>query len=65
MRKCPICEKRNLVEADDIIFEIDSHFFVEKGSRCTNCGEEFFYEEETQIMIEKARRLGIWGNEKV
>jgi len=34
--------------------------FVERGERCTNCGEEFIFEEEAQRTIEAARKLGIW-----
>ncbi len=58
---CPVCEKGNLIEVDDIISEIEGHFFVQKGKRCSNCGEEFINEKEGQKMIEIARKLGIWG----
>ena len=61
MRKCLICEKGNLIEVDDIISEIEGHFFIEKGLRCTACGEEFLDEKIAQKTIEIARRLGIWG----
>ena len=61
MTKCPNCEKGNLAEAEDIISEIEGHFFVVKGKRCTSCGEEFISEKEGQKMIEIARNLGIWG----
>ena len=47
--------------ADDILSEIDGYAFVERGRRCTACGEEFIPEEEGQRMIKVARRLGIWG----
>ena len=47
--------------ADDIVSEIDGYTFVERGRRCTNCGEEFIPEEESQRMIKVARRLGLWG----
>ncbi|MEK6936665.1 MAG: hypothetical protein AABW58_01185 [Nanoarchaeota archaeon] len=61
MKKCLICEKGTLVEVDDIISEIESYFFIEKGKRCTNCSEEFLDEKTSQKTIEIARRLGIWG----
>ena len=61
MKICPICEKGNLLEADDIISEIEGHFFVERGTRCNKCGEEFISEKQSQKTIEIARRLGIWG----
>jgi len=47
--------------ADDIVSEIDGYTFVERGRRCTECGEEFIPEEESQRMIKVARRLGLWG----
>ena len=46
---------------DDIVSEIQGYAFVERGRRCTACGEEFIPEEESQRMIKVARRLGIWG----
>ena len=58
---CPKCEKNNLVEVEDIISEIEGHFFVVKGKRCLSCGEEFISEKEGQKMIQIARNLGIWG----
>jgi len=61
MKKCPVCEKESFVEVDDIISEIEGHFFVTKGKRCVSCGEEFINEKEGQRMIEIARRMGIWG----
>src|SRR3989344_8998916 len=61
MKKCPICEKGELIEVDDIVSEIEGHFFIEKGSRCNFCGEEFIPEKISQKTIEIARRLGIWG----
>lgn len=61
MVKCPNCEKDKLVEVNDIISEIEGHFFVVKGKRCASCGEEFVSENEGQKMIEIARNLGIWG----
>ena len=47
--------------ADDIVSEIDGYTFVERGRRCTSCGEEFIPEDESQRMIKVARRLGLWG----
>ncbi len=58
---CPVCEKGDLIEVDDIISEVEGHLFVQKGERCSNCGEEFINEKEGQKMIEIARKLGIWG----
>lgn len=60
MRKCLICDKGELVEAEDIILEMEGYVFVVKGHRCSNCKEEFPYEEETQRTISIARKLGIW-----
>jgi len=59
-KKCPSCEKATLVEVADIISELGGYVFVEKGERCTACGEEFPYEEQSQQTIEAARRLGVW-----
>ncbi|MBI3051666.1 YgiT-type zinc finger protein [Candidatus Woesearchaeota archaeon] len=58
MRKCPVCGG-TAIQADDIVSEIEGHFFVVKG--CSKCGEEFISEKEGNKMIEIARRLGIWG----
>lgn len=60
-RRCPVCGKSQLVPADDIVSEIDAYTFVERGRRCTRCGEEFIPEDESQRMIKVARRLGLWG----
>lgn len=59
--ECPSCEQGTLAPANDIVSEIDGHFFVESGSRCTHCREEFVPEKEGQKMIEAARKLGLWG----
>ncbi len=61
MKKCPVCEEGNLIEVEDVISEIEGHFFIEKGLRCTKCSEEFIDEKQSQKTIEIARRLGIWG----
>jgi hypothetical protein len=61
MKNCLICGKGELVEVEDIISEIEGHFFIEKGKRCSNCGEEFISEKTSQNTIEIARRLGLWG----
>ena len=58
---CPNCEKNKLAEVNDIISEIEGHFFVVNGKRCVSCGVEFVPEKEGQKMIEIARNLGIWG----
>ncbi len=60
-KKCPVCGKGKLAAVEDIVSEIEGYFFVEKGHRCTSCGEEFIPEEEGQKMIKIARRLKIWG----
>jgi len=60
-RPCPVCGEGQLVPADDIVSEIDGYTFVERGRRCTKCGEEFIPEDESQRMIKVARRLGLWG----
>jgi len=60
-RRCPVCGKGELVPADDIVSEIDGYTFVERGRRCTECGEEFIPEDESRRMIKVARRLGLWG----
>lgn len=60
-KKCPICNTGELVEVEDITSEIDGFVFVEKGERCTSCGEEFISEGEGQKMIRIARRLKLWG----
>ncbi len=61
VRRCPVCGQGELVPADDIVSEIEGYTFIERGRRCTACGEEFLPEEESQRMIRVARRLGIWG----
>ena len=63
MRKrkvCPSCGKGELIQVSDIISEFGGYVFVEKGERCTACGEEFPYEEDSQRTIEAARKLGVW-----
>ena len=49
------------MKATDIVSEIEGHFFVESGERCTSCGEEFVNEKEGQKTINIARKLGLWG----
>ena len=60
MRKCTVCEKGNLVKVEDITLEVEGYVFIVKGERCSNCNEEFPYEEETQKTISVARKLGVW-----
>ncbi len=62
MRKCPVCEKGELVKVRDIASDVEGHFFIESGERCTSCSEEFVSEKEGQKTIEIAKRLGIWGS---
>ena len=50
--ECPNCEKDKLMEVDDIVSEIEGHFFVVRGKRCTSCGEEFVPEKEGQKGME-------------
>src|SRR3990167_2271721 len=57
---CPICEKGNLIEVDNIVSEIDGYVFIEKGQRCTGCGEEFIHEKDAQRTIDVAKKLGVW-----
>ncbi len=58
---CPICEKGSLVKVDDVVSEIEGHYFVESGKRCTECSEESLNEKQGQKTIGIARRMGIWG----
>ncbi len=60
MKKCLVCEKGSLNKVEDIILEVEGYVFVVKGEKCNNCTEEFPYEEETQRMVDAARKLGIW-----
>jgi len=60
-RICPVCEKGDLVPVEDIVSEIEGLTFVERGDRCTHCGEEFIPEEEGARTIRVAKRLGLWG----
>ena len=59
--KCPSCGKGELLAVDDILSEIEGLTFVERGHRCSFCGEEFIDEADTDRTIKVARRLGIWG----
>ena len=58
---CPVCGKGQLVPVDDILSEIQGLNFVERGHRCTACGEEFIDEEDSDRTVKVAQRLGIWG----
>ena len=60
MKKCLICEKGNLIKADDILFEVENYVFILKGERCDYCNEEIPYEEEMYRAIEAAKKLGVW-----
>ena len=55
-----MCEKGELLKVEDITLEIEGYVFIVKGERCSNCNEEFPYEEETQKTIIIARKLGVW-----
>jgi hypothetical protein len=59
--KCPVCGKGDLQLVDDILSEIEGLAFVERGHRCSACGEEFVDEADSNRTIKVARRLGIWG----
>src|SRR3989344_9579998 len=61
MRKCPICEKGNFEKVEDIALDVEGYIFILNGNRCSECKEEFPYEEETQKAITIARKLGIWS----
>lgn len=61
IRRCPACGAGELAFVDDIASEIEGYTFIERGWRCTKCGEEFIPEEEGERMIGVAKRLGIWG----
>lgn len=60
VKKCPICDKGELVKANDIVLDISGYVFVVEGERCTQCGEEIPYESETKKIISASRRLGVW-----
>jgi len=60
VRKCPVCEKGEFVEVQDIVMEIEGYIFVVSGHRCTKCKEEFPYGKETEKVIGVAKRLGVW-----
>ena len=60
MRKCMACEKGNLMKVEDITLEVEGYVFIVKGERCSNCNEEFPYEDETEKTILVARKLGVW-----
>ncbi len=60
MKTCPICEKKTFVAVEDITLEIEGYIFILKGERCTECKEEFPYEEESERAITTARKLGVW-----
>lgn len=62
MKHCPVCEQRTLIDVNDITNDLDGYVFIVKGSRCRSCGEEFINEKEGQVMIQAARRLGVWGS---
>ncbi len=60
-KRCPACHKGVLKPVDDIASEVSGYFFIEKGERCAECGEEFIPEKEGQKMIAVARKMGLWG----
>jgi hypothetical protein len=60
--KCPICGKGGLNPVDDIVSKIEGLTFVERGRRCSACGEEFVDEGDSNRTIKVARRLGVWGS---
>lgn len=53
--KCLACGKGRLVWVEDILSESEGYVFVERGHRCTHCGEEFVPEEEG----ERTMRLNV------
>jgi hypothetical protein len=59
-RLCLNCGKGILIKVDNIITEMDGYVFIAGGERCTNCKEEFLFEQEANKIIESAKRLGVW-----
>ncbi|MBI1973638.1 YgiT-type zinc finger protein [Candidatus Micrarchaeota archaeon] len=59
-KNCPVCGKGDLVRVTDITAELGGYVFVHNGVRCTQCGEEFIDEADSQKAIEAARKLGVW-----
>ena len=57
---CPVCETGLLKKTDNIISELNGYVFVEKGTRCSHCSEEFIPETNAQKTIDIAKQLGIW-----
>ena len=49
------------MKVEDIILEIGGCVFIVRGERCSNCNDEFPYEEETQKTISVARKIGVWS----
>ncbi len=60
MNACPLCGKGELIVVNNIILEIEGYVFVASGERCLTCQEEFLFENETNRIIEAARKLGVW-----
>ena len=60
MKRCLICNNGEMIKVEDITLEIEGYIFIVKGERCTECNEEFPYEEETQKTIITAKKLGVW-----
>ena len=61
MKRCLICNNGEMIKVEDITLEIEGYIFIVKGERCTECNEEFPYEEETQKTIITAKKLGVWS----
>lgn len=61
MKNCHLCGKFEMIDVDDIIFDLDGYLFVVKGSRCNNCAEEIVNEAEGQRFITIAKRMSLWG----
>lgn len=60
MKNCHKCHG-NLLDADDIVNDLDGYFLVVKGKRCTQCGEEIIGEEELSRLVILAKKIGVWG----
>ena len=60
MKRCLICNNGEMIKVEDITLEIEGYIFIVKGERCTECNEEFPYEEETQKTIITAKKLCVW-----
>jgi len=54
MKKCPICEKGNLLKVEDIILPLEGYVF--KGIKKRNQYDEFLHK------IQQAKMKELWDN---